>query len=234
MILRAERSPTTISASAPREKIRCGAMPKANVTLNLTAQAYSKLRGEILGCRLWPGQKLTISSLCKEHGYSLGAVREALSRLTSEGLVEAEPNKGFRVVPITQAELEDLTRTRVLIECQCVTRSIACGDLKWESGIVSALFELSRIDLTRPDDPHRINPHWADAHGRFHGALVGACDSPWLLRLREILTRSRNAIAVSQCPPTGLVVMCIRSTGRSPMRHLRAMRRKLVNLCVGI
>lgn len=161
-------------------------MPKADSPRNLTAQAYSKIRGEILACRLRPGQKLIISSLCKEHGYSLGAVREALSRLTSEGLVEAELNKGYRVVPITQSELEDLTRTRVLIECECLTRSIVCGDLKWESGIVSTLFELSRIDVARKDS-HSINPLWAETHRRFHEALATACDSPWLLRLREVL-----------------------------------------------
>lgn len=37
---------------------------------------------------------------------SLGAMRESLSRLVSEGLVIAEPQKGFRVAPISQEELE--------------------------------------------------------------------------------------------------------------------------------
>jgi GntR family carbon starvation induced transcriptional regulator len=49
------------------------------------------------------------------------------------------------------------------------------------------LFELSRTSLQDPDDPARVSEVWADAHRRFHEALVAACDSPWLLRLREIL-----------------------------------------------
>lgn len=154
---------------------------------NLTVTAYRSLRAAIISCRLRPGEKLVISDLCKSLGVSLGAVREALSRLASEGLVTAEPQKGFRVAPISQEELEDLTATRGIIEGHCLERAIAVGDLKWETGIVSALYELSRIPLQDPDNPDRINEPWARAHARYHAALVAACDSPWLLRLREIL-----------------------------------------------
>lgn len=154
---------------------------------SLTEQAYVRLRDDILACRLSPGQKLNISEICGQLGVSLGAVREALSRLTSEGLVDSEPNKGFRVAPITQAELEDLTHARIVIECECLTSAIAHGDLKWETGIVSTLFELSRIELQDPRDSARVNAVWTETHRRFHAALVAACDSPWMLRLRDML-----------------------------------------------
>lgn len=154
---------------------------------NLTARAYQHIRDDILTCRIAPGQKINISDICSQLGFSLGAVREALSRLTSDGLVVAIPNKGFRAAPITHDELEDLTRTRILIECECLSMAIARGDVRWEAGIVSTLFELTRIDLQDPDDPGQVNPTWVDAHRRFHEALVSACGSPWMLRLRETL-----------------------------------------------
>jgi DNA-binding GntR family transcriptional regulator len=154
---------------------------------SLTAEAFSRIRSEILACRLPPGQKLVIADLCQQLGFSLGAVREALARLTSEGLVEAEPRKGFRVAPITEAELKDITEVRGKIESLCLENAIRNGDVKWEAGIVSTLFELSRTSLQDPDDPARVSEVWADTHRRFHEALVAACDSPWLLRLREIL-----------------------------------------------
>ena len=154
---------------------------------NLTVGAYRSLRAAIISCRLRPGEKLVISDLCKTLGVSLGAVREALSRLSSEGLVTAEPQKGFRVAPISQEELEDLTRTRAIIEDRCVERAIEVGDVKWEAGIVSALYELSRLPLQEPAYPDRINDDWTQAHARYHAALVAACDSPWLLRIRDIL-----------------------------------------------
>ena len=154
---------------------------------SLTEEAYTQLRVEILACRLVPGQKLIIDDLCKSLGVSLGAVREALSRLTSEGLVEAEPRKGFKVTPITEAELLDITKVRATIENLCLENAIKNGNLKWETGIVSTLFELSRLKLQDPDDPSRVNEIWADTHRRFHEALVAGCDSPWLLRLRGML-----------------------------------------------
>jgi len=154
---------------------------------SLTAEAFNRIRAEILACRLPPGQKLVIADLCHDLGFSLGAVREALSRLTSEGLVEAEPRKGFRVAPITEAELRDITQVRATIESLCLESAIRHGDVKWEANIVATLFELSRLDLQDPADPARVSEVWADAHRRFHEALVAACDSPWLLRLRETL-----------------------------------------------
>jgi DNA-binding GntR family transcriptional regulator len=154
---------------------------------SLTAEAFARIRSEILACRLPPGQKLVIADLCQHFGFSLGAVREALARLTSEGLVEAEPRKGFRVAPITEDELKDITQVRGTIESLCLENAIRNGNVKWEANIVSTLFELSRTSLQDPDDPARVSEIWADVHRRFHEALVAACDSPWLLRLREIL-----------------------------------------------
>jgi len=154
---------------------------------SLTAEAFSRIRSEILACRLPPGQKLVIADLCQSFGFSLGAVREALSRLTSEGLVEAEPRKGFRVSPITETELRDITEVRITIECLCLENAIRNGDLGWETNIVATAFELSRTSLQAAGDPALVSEVWADAHRRFHAALVAACDSPWMLRLRDIL-----------------------------------------------
>ena len=154
---------------------------------SLTAEAYARLRAEILACRLPPGQKLVIADLCDQLGFSLGAVREALARLSSEGLVVSEPRKGYRVAPITEAELKDITRVRATIESLCLENAIQNGNLKWETNIVSTQFELSKMKLQDPNDPARVSEDWAETHKRFHEALVAACDSPWLLRLRELL-----------------------------------------------
>lgn len=173
-------------------------MPKAKGQ-TMTVQAYEQIRSDILSGRLKPGQKIKISDLVAALGFSLGAVREALSRLSSEGLAITETNKGFRVAPITEADLIDLTRTRILIETECLKNAIEHGDLKWETGIISTLFEISRIPVYDPEKTGALNPDWVDAHQRFHQALVAACDSPWLLRIRDSLfaqsERYRSATA---------------------------------------
>ena len=141
------------------------------------------LRADLLSCRILPGSRLKIQELCTRLSVSLGAIREALSRLTSEGLVVAEPQRGFRAAPISAEDLSDLTRVRVEIESLCLRRAIELGTVDWESRIVAAFHRLSRTPERAPDDPARSNEDWAAAHGAFHLALVEGCASPWLLRL---------------------------------------------------
>jgi DNA-binding GntR family transcriptional regulator len=158
-----------------------------SVTFSRTHAVYRQVRSDVIAGRLQPGERLKISELSGALEVSLGAVREALSRLTSEGLVLAEPQRGFRVAPISIADLRDLTMVRVEIEGLCLRRAIACGDVAWESGIVAALHGLSRTPGRSEGEASGLSDAWLAAHAAFHRALVSACDSPWLLRLQETL-----------------------------------------------
>ena len=80
--------------------------------VNLTQGAYEQLRADILSCRLLPGSKLKIQELCIRCAVSLGAIREALSRLTSEGLVVARPQRGFKAAPISPATTTSLRKSK--------------------------------------------------------------------------------------------------------------------------
>ena len=152
-----------------------------------TQDVYEHLRAKLLNGRSEPAARLKINELCRSLGVSLSAVREALSRLTSEGLVIAEPQRGFRVAPVSATELTDLTNVRVHIECLCFERAIALGDLEWEAMLLAAFHRLSGVPERDPASPERMSDAWSAAHTAFHAALVSACDSPWLLRLRETL-----------------------------------------------
>ena len=154
---------------------------------SLTQDAYQRLRADLLACRVKPGARLKIAELCDSLSVSLSAVREALARLMSEGLVVGEPQRGFCAAPISSSELQDLTGVRVTIETACLDRAIAVGDVAWESHLVSAMHRLSRTPERAADDPDRLSEAWAAAHADFHAALAAACDSPWLLKLRGML-----------------------------------------------
>ncbi len=117
---------------------------------------------------------------------SPSVVREALSRLSAETLVVAEPQRGFRVAPINAEDVSDLTDVRVDIEMKCLRQAIKNGDLAWEEEIVAANHALGRT----PYQTHEISDEWSAVHARFHVALVAACNSPWLLRIREQLFRA--------------------------------------------
>jgi DNA-binding GntR family transcriptional regulator len=152
-----------------------------------TQEAYERLRADLLACRLKPGERLRINDLCERLSVSLGAVREALSRLTSEALVSAEPQRGFRAAPISVVELKDLSMVRTEIEGLCLRRAIAVGDVAWEARIVASYHQLSQTPYRAPDDPQRLSDEYSSVHANFHETLVSACDSSWLRRLRAML-----------------------------------------------
>jgi len=154
---------------------------------SVTETVFETLRADILACRLLPGRKLKIGELCTRLGVSLGAVREALSRLAAEGLVLAEAQRGFQVTPVSAVDLADLTWTRIEIETLAIRQAIAVGDVRWEADIVATFHQFSRVPERDPMDPARLNDEWVELHKAFHAALVQACDKSWLKRLRTML-----------------------------------------------
>ncbi|WP_394833409.1 FCD domain-containing protein [Pendulispora rubella] len=149
--------------------------------------AFTLIRNDILSCRVKPGAKLKIAELCERYDFSLGSVREALSRLTGDGLVVAEPQKGYSVAPVSRDELVDLTRARVELEALCMADSIRNGDLRWESALLATLHRLRHLPERDPEDTSRLDDQWSTAHQEFHAALVSGCTNRWLLRMRAIL-----------------------------------------------
>lgn len=152
-----------------------------------TVHVYERLRSSILAGELKPSAKIKINDICTAWQVSLGAVREALSRLTAEGLVVLTPQKGAQVAPISREDLLDLTRMRIELEGLALRESIRNGGLAWETGVVAAYHRLSRIPLYTSKEGGEMTYDWADAHSEFHLALVSACNSPWLMRLRKLL-----------------------------------------------
>ena len=153
----------------------------------LTQEVYRRLRSDLLSCRLAPGEKLRIEELGKRLSAGSSAVREALSHLASEGFVVAEPQRGFRVAPVSPGELRGLTDARCEIEGLCIRRAVEHGDVEWEAGIITALHRLGKLPVRAEGDPKRYNDAFAVAHEAFHEAVAAGCANPWLLRVRQSL-----------------------------------------------
>ena len=154
---------------------------------SLTSALHERLRADILATRLLPGQKLHIAGLAKQFSVSLAAVRESLSRLVADGLVQASDQRGFRVSPVSLADLADVTQTRIDIEGLALRRSIERGDEAWLASVKSAWADLKAVPYRYPDDPTVHYEEWVVRHRIFHRALVNACGSPWLLGFRDVL-----------------------------------------------
>lgn len=150
----------------------------------LATQAFEQLRADILLGHLRPGERLRIQSLSDRYQVGATAIREALSRLVSDGLVDFEDQRGFCVSPVSRDELLDLTQVRVDIESLAMRHAVQNGSLEWEANLLSAYHRLSKTPL--PSSPEK-HVSWSDAHRQFHEALISGCASPWLIRLCRLL-----------------------------------------------
>lgn len=149
---------------------------------SLTTRIYERLRHDILSGALAPGKKLRIDEIKETHGIGASAIREALSLLTSEVLVERMDHRGFRVSPISKSGFDELFATRCWLEDRALRESIRHGDVAWEEAIVLANFHLSRAKHSMAPDRLLENDLWEIRHKAFHRALIAGCGSMLLLR----------------------------------------------------
>jgi DNA-binding GntR family transcriptional regulator len=154
---------------------------------SLTEVVYRSLRSDILSCRIRPGSKIKIKDEAARLEASPSAVRESLARLSSEGLVRAEPQRGFLAAPISQSELSDLTRVRVEIEASCIRRAVAHATLEWEGTLLALNHRLANTPMAAEGEDPRLSDEWARVHQAYHAAIVSTCDSPVLLQIRDQL-----------------------------------------------
>ena len=172
------------------------AAPVTNGGETLASIVYQRLLDDIINGRLEPGSKLRLQALKDQYAVGNSPLREALNRLSANGMVLREENRGFRVSPATSNELLELIRTRCWVEEVALRESIRHGDQGWEEGIVLAYHRLSRKQRTTGEDSVRIDSEWEDLHRRYHLSLLSACNSSILLgyceQLHEQTLRYRN------------------------------------------
>src|SRR5947209_6609195 len=149
--------------------------------------AYRRLRDDIISGTLAPSEKLRIEHLRRTYGFGASALREALSRLVSDGLAECEAQRGYWVSPLSRAELNDITSARKVLEVQALRLSIEQGSLEWEGRVVAATHSLERVEKSMQEPSRDVIMGWERANRAFHMALISGCPSRWLLRFTELL-----------------------------------------------
>ena len=107
-------------------------------TATRAERVYNELRSDTLAGRWYPGQRLPFEELCGRYDASVGVMREALQRLAEQGLVLVEPNRGFRVVPVSEDDLRHLTEARLEIESLTLRLAVEQGSLEWETQVIAA------------------------------------------------------------------------------------------------
>lgn len=150
----------------------------------LATRIFAEIQARIISGAFRPGQKLRVRELAETFGTGLSPVREALNRLSRDGFVSQMDQRGFFVTPVSEQDLDELTRARCWLNERALRESIARGDETWEENLVIAFHRMSRTPrwVAETDE---VNPEWEQAHRLFHRRLIEACGSRWIVEFCE-------------------------------------------------
>ena len=155
------------------------------VATSIADRAYGDIRSDIIFGRLSPGLRLRLDRLAASYSASVSTLREILSRLSSEGLVVAEGQRGFQVAPVSPAGFADVAAMRLLLETYALPMSFAAGDLEWESRVVAAHHKLAHMERRMLAGERDRTEQWKRYDREFHRTLIEACGSQTLLDLYD-------------------------------------------------
>lgn len=165
---------------------------------SLTTQAFRRIYAMIIQGELKPGEKLKIEGLRNTLGVGASPLREALSLLTSEQLIERIDQRGFRVTHIDAEAFDELLKTRCWLEERALRESMQAKNHEWEERVVLAHHRLRRTDRKLEDGA--LNPDWERLHKAFHMTLLSTCGSSILTKICDQLydqnVRYRNVSGV--------------------------------------
>lgn len=154
----------------------------------LVEGTYQQLRNNIINGTHKPGEKMRVEHLREQYNVGAGTLREALLLLISDALIVTEGQRGFSVAPMSLHDFEDITRSRLLIECAALEMSIENGRDSWEDSVVTAFYHLSKAERSLDKDaPPGASSEWEKRNRIFHTALISACSSRWILHFQNIL-----------------------------------------------
>jgi len=143
------------------------------------------IKEDIIRGALRPKEWLRIDVMRERYGAGASPLREALNRLSAQGLVEQKDQRGFAVADINQDHVDELVFTRCRLNEIMLPAVLERGDSVWEERVVLAHYHLSKTPPFMSDG--RVNDDYLMRHREFHMSILTPCGSRWLLELSEKL-----------------------------------------------
>ncbi|MCH2096286.1 MAG: GntR family transcriptional regulator [Rhodobacteraceae bacterium] len=161
---------------------------------SIVAMLAAALRKDIAFGTLRPDQKLKLNELRARYGGSNHSMRETLRILSSEGLVEATSQRGFRVASATENDLRDIAFVRVEIEKLALGLALDADDVAWEGRVIAAHHALQKAEQTVSQTSDDVTAlEWDEACRAFSAAIVEGSGSPRLIEMqRRLFDQSRR------------------------------------------
>ena len=152
----------------------------ANIYSSKSDVAYAELRRLILLGALPAGSRLPQYELAATLNMSITPIREAIRRLSSEGLIDLDTHKDARVASISAEEARQLFEVRLLLDPPAIKMAAAHRTEEDIAAIEAAARRLRPV--TREEGEEAL-----DAHREFHRALYRASHNDLLTRLLDDL-----------------------------------------------
>lgn len=204
--------------------------------LSLVERTYQEIKQRIMGNFYPPNLRVLEQDLAHQLGVSRTPVREALIRLQNEGLVEVQPRRGMRVIPISPDDMREVYEVLMCLESQAAERLAERRPSEAElEPLMSAVEDMERA-LERGD-----LESWAESDQRFHRLLLELAGNSRLSamaltvfdqvhRARMATLRIRPLPRQSNKDHRALVEAVLEGDGRKAAELHRAHRQRAMRL----
>lgn len=153
--------------------------------LSLAERVYQLLKAQIVEGKLAPGEKLDIFALADTLQVSRTPIKEAFNRLTHEGLLTIQPQRGTFVSSLEPDKIRQIADARLMMElwgARHATRDASALN----SGRMEEILSRCEALLDTPEEQFDYSA-FAQCNMEFHGLIVEAARNPELNRMYESL-----------------------------------------------
>jgi GntR family transcriptional regulator, carbon starvation induced regulator len=179
--------PSVATFSAP------GAAFAGDAEKNPTQAVAFWLRRDIVRGVFQPLERLKVEFLSQFYGVGHTPIREAISRLLGTGLIIHEPQKGYRVAPVSVGDYNDVLDVYQRIRRLALDMAMERGDEAWEERVVVQMHRSMKAKPVPAEENPEAREAWQRAYGDLQAELVSGCASPALMRIfRNIGARAER------------------------------------------
>lgn len=147
----------------------------------LRQQVYEEIKHDIITCKLAPGEPLSENQFVDRFQVSKTPIREALTSLVQDGLVEYTPNRGFMVTPVSIADIQEIFEARIFLEAEIFRLAVK----KISDAEIAELERQSQVNGDTRSAEYQEK--FLESNLKFHTTLAAASRNSRLLGYYETL-----------------------------------------------
>ena len=152
-------------------------MKKSSKKIPIRNKIYNEIKADIMKGKYEPGSRLSITSISKAMKVSNSPVREAISMLNRDGLVDIFPNSGPLVIKLSDKKLSDIAQA---ILSMLLGAFEICQQTEKIDQLIDLLNKALNAQIHHPQDS--IEQEYVRCSIGFENAFIVCCDNPYITR----------------------------------------------------